>query len=165
MTARGASREEDGGRVDAVHAAVLAEPGDCFLHVDQRIGEPHRRKQAVVRTDTHPAVAREPVEQRTGPESLAAEAEGSPMEVDQGWATRRMGAMPIEVEQVSPACGAVADVRDPLDCAAPKEDRLESDAGQARSAAEPSGELGVHAVTPAGPETLAQGALDRRACP
>src|SRR5262245_10346580 len=164
MTARGASRDEDGGRVGAVLVAVLAYPGDDLLHVDERSGEPRRRKQAVVRADAHPALARKPVEQGTCPESLAAEAERSPMEVNQGWASRRMGAMAVEVEQVSPACGAVADVRDPLDSVAPK-DRREQDAAQGGSTAEPSGELGVHAVLPAGPEALVQGTLERRAGP
>ena len=81
MTARGASRDDDDGRVGTVLAAVFAHPGDRLLHVDQRIGEPRRRKQAVVRADAHPALAGEPVEQGTCSESLAAEAEGSSVQV------------------------------------------------------------------------------------
>jgi hypothetical protein len=71
----------------------------------------------------------------------------------------------IQVEQVSPARGAVADVRDPLDTVAAEGDRREQDAGEGGPAAEPSGEIGVHAVTPAGSQALVQGALERRAGP
>ena len=107
MTARGASREEHGGRVGTVLAAVLAHPADHLLHVDQRIGELRCRTQAVVRADAQPAVAGEPVEQVASSETLAAETEASWVEVDQHWATRTIGAIAIEVEQVSPARGAV----------------------------------------------------------
>src|SRR5262245_15967442 len=72
--------------------------------------------------------------------------------------------MAIKVEQVSPPRGAVTDVRAPLDSMAPENGR-EQGAGKRRSSAQPSGALGVHALAPAGPETLAQGTLDRRAGP
>src|SRR5262245_16507018 len=75
-----------------------------------------------------------------------------------------MGAMAIEVEEVSPTRRAVADVRDPLDTIAP-EDRREQDAAKGRSTAEPRGALGAHDIAPAVPEALAQGLLDCRACP
>jgi hypothetical protein len=91
-------------RVDAVLVGVLAHPGDHLLHVDHRVGE-LRRKQAVVGADAHPAVAGEPVEQVAGSESLAAEAEGSEVEVDERRAVRTVGAIAIEVEQVASACG------------------------------------------------------------
>jgi hypothetical protein len=142
---------------------MLAYPGDHLLDVDQLIGEFRCGKQAVVRADAHPSVAREPIEQVTCSEVLAAEAEASRVEVDERWAARKIGALAVQVEPVSPSCRAVAEVRDPLDTVATEGDRRHQNADERRSTAEPSGEPGVHAVTPAGSEALAQGALDRRA--
>src|SRR5262249_32783242 len=139
-------------------------PGDHLLRVDQRGGEAGCREEAAVRADAHPALAGESVEQGACAESFAAEAEGSSMEGDERRCARRTGAMTIEGKQVSPTLRAVADVRDPLDRMAP-EDRREQDADKGWSSAKPSGELGVHAVAPVGPEALAQGKLDRGACP
>src|SRR5262249_29461001 len=96
------------------------------------------------RADADPAVAGEPTEHVVPSETLAPEAEGSSVQVDDGWATRTIGAIAIEVEQIPAARGTVGDVRDPLDPAA-------------------TGRLGVNPVTPPGSEAVVQSALDRGA--
>jgi hypothetical protein len=87
------------------------------------------------------------------------------MEVDECCALRRIGATAIEIEQISPARRAIADVRDPLDTVATEGDRREQDAAEGRPTTDPSTELGVHVVPPAGPEACVQSALYRWACP
>jgi hypothetical protein len=94
---------------------------------------------------------------------LAAEAEGSRVQIDERRAARSAGALAVQVEQVSATRRAVAQVRDPLDALATEGDRGEQDAGKGGSTSEPSGEFGIYAVTPIGSKAVVQGVLERRA--
>jgi hypothetical protein len=110
---------DDDLRSGTVFVPVLADPGDHLLGVDQVVGVPDGSAEPVVRTDAHPAVTREPVEQQARLVVLATAAKRSPVQMDEHRAVRRMGAVPVDVEQVPPAGIPVLDVRDPLDAAAP----------------------------------------------
>ena len=165
--ARGQRREMTTRELPATKMVVGSAPysGPCsrtraitFFTWIRRIGELVVRGTAVVRADAYPALAGKPIEEVARSETLAAEAG---VKVDECRAARSIGAIAIEVEQVCPARRAVADVRDSLDAAAAEGDRREQDASEGGATAEPSDEIGVHAVAPVGSEALVQGALER----
>jgi hypothetical protein len=141
--------------------AVGAHPGDHLLEVDQVVGVLGGRPQAVVRADTEPALAGEPVEQGEGLAVLAAPVVATAVQVDQDRAARGAGAVPVQVEEVAAAGVAVGDVGHPLDVAAAAPQRQEQDAGKRQPAAQPRRELGIDGSAPAGAEGLVRGLGER----
>ena len=127
--------------------------------------KPHGRTQAVVRADAHPTLAREPVKERTRLARLPAAPEPSSVQVHQRGATRRVGAMTVDIEQISFPRVAVADVRQPLDIATTDGKRPEQNSGPWQAAARLGGRPGGDGAAPPGTKALTQCVVHRRVRP
>jgi hypothetical protein len=139
---------------------MFSHPGNDLLEVDQMIRKGRGWPQPVVGAEAHPTLARETVEQRTGLPAFPPAEETAPVQIHQRRPSRRLETWSIEIEEVPPACVAVTDVRQPLDIAAPDEDRQEQNAKPRKPTAQPRGNFWIEVATPTRPQTFAQGTLN-----
>ena len=160
MAAGRAAGDDHEVRIGAVLGAVLADPLDRALAVDQMVGERGTRAETVVGADADPAARREVAHERNALLVLAAQNPGAAVDLEERRTARHLGSRTVDVERERLLVDAVVDdVAHPFDAGMPHGQRQE-DLPPVDRRRELLADLGKDLLAVGPPEPVAQRLLD-----